>query len=94
MLFLGRSFSVMAQARKLVTAGPYSLVRHPLYLGEGMAILGMMLQYLSPLAVAIVGMQFAFQLQRMQNEERVLTSQFPEYRDYMARTACIIPGVY
>jgi protein-S-isoprenylcysteine O-methyltransferase Ste14 len=94
MLYLGRSFSVMAQARKLVTAGPYSLVRHPLYLGEGMAIVGMMLQYLSPLAVAIVGMQFAFQLQRMQNEERVLTSQFPEYRNYMARTACIIPGVY
>jgi protein-S-isoprenylcysteine O-methyltransferase Ste14 len=94
MLFLGRSFSIMAQARKLVTTGPYSLVRHPLYLGEGMAILGMMLQYLSPLAVAIVGMQFAFQLQRMQNEERVLAAQFSEYPDYMARTARIIPGVY
>ncbi len=94
MLFLGRSFSIMPQARKLVTSGPYAVVRHPLYLGEGLAILGMMLQYLSPLAVVIVGMQFAFQLQRMQTEERVLASQFPEYRDYMAHTARFIPGVY
>ena len=94
MLYLGRSFSIMAQARKLVTGGPYSLVRHPLYLGEGMAIVGMMLQYLSPLAVTIVGMQFAFQLQRMKNEERVLAGQFPEYREYMTRTARIVPGVY
>ncbi len=94
MLYLGRSFSVMPQARTLVTSGPYSIVRHPLYLGEGMAILGMMLQYLSPLAIVIVGLQFAFQLQRMKNEERVLASQFPEYPDYVARTARIIPGIY
>jgi hypothetical protein len=28
--FLGRSFSVMPEARRLVTTGPYSIVRHPL----------------------------------------------------------------
>ena len=94
MLYLGRSFSIMAAARTLVTTGPYSVVRHPLYLGEGMAIVGMTLQYLSPLAIVIVAMQFAFQVQRMKNEEKILSSQFPEYRDYMARTARVIPGVY
>ena len=94
MTYLGRSFSIMPAARTLVTTGPYSIVRHPLYLGEGMAIFGMMLQYLSPLAIVIVAMQFAFQVQRMKNEERILASQFPEYGDYMARTARVIPGVY
>lgn len=94
LLFLGRSFSIMPQARELVTSGPYALVRHPLYLGEGLAIIGTMLQFISPLALAIVGLQCAFQVLRMKNEETVLMSQYPEYRDYMARTARVIPGVY
>ncbi len=94
MLFLGRSFSIMPQARELVTSGPYAVVRHPLYLGEGLAIAGTMLQYFSPLALVIVGLQCAFQIQRMKYEESVLQGQYPEYRDYMARTARVIPGVY
>ncbi|MGQ0741222.1 MAG: methyltransferase family protein [Alphaproteobacteria bacterium] len=94
MMYLGRSFAIMPAARKLVTSGPYSLIRHPLYLGEGMAIVGMMLQYLSPLAVVIVGLQIAFQVQRMKNEEAVLSAEYPEYADYMQRTARLIPGVY
>jgi protein-S-isoprenylcysteine O-methyltransferase Ste14 len=30
----GRSFSIMAEARQLVTSGVYRWVRHPLYLAE------------------------------------------------------------
>lgn len=94
MFYLGRSFSIMPQARTLVTSGPYAIVRHPLYLGEGLAIVGMSMQYFSPLAAVIVAMQFAFQIQRMKNEEKLLMRQFPEYRDYMTRTARVVPGVY
>ena len=91
---LGRSFSLMPEARQLVTDGPYAVVRHPLYLGEAFSTLGLMLQYLSPLAVAIVALQLAFQLQRIKNEERVLGSLFPEYHAYRTRTARLVPGVY
>ena len=91
---LRRSFSVMAEARSLVTAGPYRLVRHPLYASEQLAMFGVALQHLCPGVVAILALQTAFQLWRMRNEEAVLGSAFPEYEQYKARTARLIPGVY
>jgi protein-S-isoprenylcysteine O-methyltransferase Ste14 len=91
---LGRSFSIMAEARHLVTDGPYAVVRHPLYLGEAVSTVGLTVQFLSPLAVALTVLQLLFQLARMKNEERVLAAQFPEYLEYAARTPRLLPGVY
>jgi len=94
LLHLGRSFSLMAEARRLVTDGPYSSIRHPLYLGEAISMLGLTLQYLSPLALGILLLQLVFQLWRMKNEEAVLASQFAEYESYRTRTARLLPGLY
>ena len=91
---LGRSFSVMAEARRLVTDGPYEKIRHPLYVGEALSMFGLMLQFISPAAAMIVVVQLAFQLARMENEERVLSEMFPEYAAYASRTARVIPGIY
>jgi len=93
-LVLGRSISILPEARRLVTWGPYTLVRHPLYLGEIIATAGIALQYLSAWALSLLIAVCAFQLQRMKYEERVLFQVFPRYEDYMARTARLIPGVY
>ena len=93
-LVLGRSISIMPEARRLVTWGPYALVRHPLYLGEIVAVTGVTLQYLSAWALLLLGLLCVCQLQRMKNEERVLSQVFPEYVDYMARTARLVPGLY
>jgi len=93
-LVLGRSISLLPEARRLVTKGPYALVRHPLYLGEIIAVAGVALQCLSAWALLLLGLVWAFQLQRMKYEELVLSQSFPEYGDYMARTARLVPGVY
>jgi protein-S-isoprenylcysteine O-methyltransferase Ste14 len=93
-LRLGRSFSLMAEARQLVTDGPYSVLRHPLYVGEEIAIFGTAIQFFSPFAVWLVAMQIACQFYRMHCEEEVLANAFPEYVAYKARTARLIPGVY
>jgi protein-S-isoprenylcysteine O-methyltransferase Ste14 len=93
-LHLGRSFSVMAEARRLVVDGPYARVRHPLYLGEAIATLGLTLQFLSAFALLILSLQLAFQIIRMRNEEIVLGGMFPEYGDYKMRTARLVPGLY
>lgn len=91
---LGRSVSLMAEARKLVTGGPYRFVRHPLYLGEQIAIAGVLLQYLSPAVLFVFAVQVAFQFYRMSCEEKVLAATFPEYTDYAKRTWRILPGLY
>jgi protein-S-isoprenylcysteine O-methyltransferase Ste14 len=93
-LNLGRSLSLLPEARRLVTRGPYALIRHPLYLGEAIALAGLTLQFLSPLALILFAAQCACQIARMVNEERVLASTFPEYEEYKASTARILPYIY
>jgi protein-S-isoprenylcysteine O-methyltransferase Ste14 len=94
LLSLGRAFSVMAQARRLVTTGPYAIVRHPLYLCEEVMVLGVALMHLSIAAVLIVAAHWMFQLRRMTNEEKVLGATFPECAAYAARTPKIIPRLF
>jgi protein-S-isoprenylcysteine O-methyltransferase Ste14 len=93
LLALGRAFSVMAQARRLVVTGPYAIVRHPLYLCEEISVLGIALAHLSIAAVLIVVVQWIFQLRRMTNEEKVIEATFPEYAAYAAKTPKIVPLV-
>jgi protein-S-isoprenylcysteine O-methyltransferase Ste14 len=91
---LGRSFSLMAEARRLVSTGPYGIVRHPLYISEGVASFGVLIQFFSIYTVVIF-LAFCFlQFQRMKNEEAVLEMAFPEYQDYKSRTARLVPGLY
>ncbi len=91
---LGRSFSVMAEARRLITSGPYRVVRHPLYVFEAMASLGILLQFFSFYSVLIYLAHCFLQLQRMKNEEAVLEVAFPEYQSYKLKTARLIPRIY
>lgn len=91
---LGRSFSVMAEARQLVSSGVYRFVRHPLYLAEELAVIGVAIQFASSWTLLIVVAQIAFQLCRIKNEEAVLAETFPEYEAYSRQTACLVPGIY
>lgn len=90
---LGRSFSILAQARALVTDGPYRLVRHPLYTGEIVATLGITLVHPSPVSAALAAVFIGLQHYRSTHEERVLTSTFPEYREYAQQVGRLVPGV-
>lgn len=93
-LDLGRSLSILPEARVLVTHGIYRVIRHPLYLGEGVAFLGVLAAFRSWPALALLALQFLFQWRRMRWEEGVLSAQFSDYPAYRARTAALLPGVY
>ena len=89
---LGRSFSIMASARELVTEGPYKIIRHPLYGAEVVTITGLCVGHWSPAAVVLGLVWLALQIRRAQNEERVLRACFPEYSDYARRVPMLLPG--
>jgi protein-S-isoprenylcysteine O-methyltransferase Ste14 len=93
--YLGRSFSINAEARRLVTTGPYALVRHPLYLAETLAAAGMALGYASAPAFGALAVHAALQIQRARYEERVLAEAFPaEVEAYRERTPMFVPGLW
>jgi len=92
--WLGRSFSILPEARRLVTDGPYRYVRHPLYVAEALSTLGVTLQLQQPLGALLAISIYLGQFARMGYEEEVLERAFPEYADYRKRTFRLIPYIY
>jgi len=91
---LGRSFSLVPEARSLVTSGPYRIIRHPLYLVEEMAVFGAFIEVASTAAALLLIVQILFQIRRIYNEETLLCAAFPDYARYMESSARLIPGVW
>jgi protein-S-isoprenylcysteine O-methyltransferase Ste14 len=91
--YLRRSFSIIPEARRLVTGGPYSLSRHPVYLGEVVAALGVNLATAGwPGALAVVYF-IGCELLRIRWEEGVLARAFPsDYPPYARRVPRYFPN--
>jgi protein-S-isoprenylcysteine O-methyltransferase Ste14 len=86
-LQLGTSFSVRPDARKLVTHGLYSKLRHPVYVFGGLAWFGALLVLLGWRAVIIGLIVAAVEVIRARREERVLVEAFgAEYEAYRSTT--------
>ena len=91
--YLRRSFSIIPEARRLVTGGPYGWSRHPVYLGEITTAIGINLATAGwPGALALVYFLIC-QFLRMRWEEGVLTRAFPDdYPAYARRVPRYLPN--
>ncbi|MBI4321034.1 MAG: isoprenylcysteine carboxylmethyltransferase family protein [Chloroflexi bacterium] len=94
LIALGRCFGVMPEARGLVTSGPYSLVRHPLYVGETISALGLVMATASFPYVGVFFVYCGLQYWRALNEEKALQEVFPEYEEYCRHTARFLPSFH
>lgn len=84
---IGASFAVRAQAKKLVTHGLYSKIRHPIYLFGGLAFVGEFLAQGWYIWSAVFALMNFSQYVRARREEHVLREAFgDEYRAYQAST--------
>jgi protein-S-isoprenylcysteine O-methyltransferase Ste14 len=85
---IGASFAVRAEAKKLVTHGLYSKIRHPIYVFGGLAFVGefVALGWYIWTAVFVI-INLGTQYFRIKREQQVLTQAFgDEYRAYRAKT--------
>jgi protein-S-isoprenylcysteine O-methyltransferase Ste14 len=97
MMTLGRRFVsvVSVQADHVLhTGGFYRWVRHPSYVGILLMDLGFAGVFRSWVALALMPIVFWMFKRRMDVEEGFMNARFSEYREYMGRTARLIPGVY
>jgi protein-S-isoprenylcysteine O-methyltransferase Ste14 len=92
--YLRHRFSIIPEARGLVVTGPYRLVRHPIYLGEIISALGLVMPALLSIQLLVFVLFVAAQLRRTSYEERVLGATFPEYTGYARHTPRLIPFLF
>lgn len=96
---LGRNWSVSLDLRErhtLVTSGVYATVRHPMYSGFWLMALAQALLLPNWIAgpAGLVGFGILF-FGRVGREEAMMIGAFgEEYRDYMRRTARVVPWLY
>jgi protein-S-isoprenylcysteine O-methyltransferase Ste14 len=81
------------KANELQRTGPYSIVRHPLYVGSLLMTMGFAVMTVNPLALIIMLAYFAVQYAvTIGFEEKVLAAKFGEdYRDFERTVPRFIP---
>jgi protein-S-isoprenylcysteine O-methyltransferase Ste14 len=92
MYFVSTSFGAQLYAdHKLVTCGPFAIVRHPMYLGLAAAALGSLLLYQTWTTLGFT--IFApFVLLKARREEMVLATEFGEqWREYCKQVPAFLP---
>jgi len=81
--------------QKVISTGPYSIVRHPMYLGMIIMFLFTPLALGSWWALAIFALVPLIMILRILNEESVLLKNLPGYKDYCQKTTYrLIPFVW
>jgi protein-S-isoprenylcysteine O-methyltransferase Ste14 len=96
-VYLGRNWSgtvTLKSDHTLIRGGPYLWVRHPIYTGILLAIVGSVIaqgEYRGPLALALVILAFT---QKIRTEERFMLEQFGEaYARFQREVPALIPGL-
>jgi protein-S-isoprenylcysteine O-methyltransferase Ste14 len=91
LLTLRRAFTIMSEARELITHGIFRYVRHPLYTGHFIMFFGSLLLRLHPVAIGLYLLFCIGQTVRAKIEERKLKEAFAQYGAYQRRTGMFFP---
>jgi len=94
--FLERTVRVQEErGHRVITTGPYRIVRHPMYVGVIVMYWGLTLMLGSYLALVPTFVVSALVVVRAHFEDRALQEELEGYRDYAARTRYrLLPGVW
>ena len=91
---LGRSLTanpVPLENAKLIETGIYKYVRHPIYTGLLLAMLGSAVQSMAIVKLFVWLVLLAVLTYKAKFEETLLAKKYPGYVDYMKRTGRFVP---
>ncbi len=95
-LYLGTNWGMpmtLKENRELVMSGPYSYIRHPIYAGVMLAMIGTVF-VVGPWLLVVFALYFLYFLFSATSEEKTLMKEFPNvYPAYKKRTKMLIPFV-
>jgi protein-S-isoprenylcysteine O-methyltransferase Ste14 len=75
----------IAAGQKVISSGPYALVRHPMYASASLYLFGTPLALGSFWALLPAAMMIPFLIWRIFDEERLLATELPGYAQYQQR---------
>jgi protein-S-isoprenylcysteine O-methyltransferase Ste14 len=75
----------VAEGQRVISSGPYAVVRHPMYASALLYLLGTPLALGSYWGLLALAFMLPFLLWRLLDEERVLARELPGYTDYQRR---------
>ncbi len=83
------------EGQRIIDTGPYAIVRHPMYSGALLYVLGTPLALGSWWALLGFALMLLAILWRLQDEERMLVRELPGYTEYRTRVRYrLLPGVW
>jgi protein-S-isoprenylcysteine O-methyltransferase Ste14 len=81
--------------QRVVVQGPYAFVRHPMYSGSILVLMGAALALGSPWALIGTPFIFASFILRVVEEEKFLTANLAGYEDYQSQVKWrLVPGIW
>jgi protein-S-isoprenylcysteine O-methyltransferase Ste14 len=97
-VIIGRNWSAavtIKHGHRLVSTGPYSVVRHPIYSGLLVGLLGTALDLGETRGLVAVALAFVIWLVKSRTEERFMIERFgEEYENYRRRTHALVPFIF
>ena len=85
----------LSQDQRVISTGPYAIVRHPMYAGMLLFFLGTPLALGSYWGLLAFGIALAALILRLLDEERLLAGDLPGYAEYRAKVRWrLIPGIF
>jgi protein-S-isoprenylcysteine O-methyltransferase Ste14 len=94
---LGQSWSseiVIQEHHDLIEIGPYARVRHPMYSGILLMLLGVAIYFGHYMWIVIFVCSLFGLYFKSRMEEKLLSGNFPGYAEYEKRTKALIPFVW
>ena len=78
--------------QSLIQTGIYKYIRHPIYIGDVLLLLGLELALNSWLVLGVVVL-FLYVIFQARKEENILANAFPDYVNYRKKTKMFIPYI-